>query len=98
MPKPRTLRRQLLVWLAGPLLVLWSVSTIVDYDIAKRFVNLAYDRTLLETALDIGRQVRVVNNQIYVDLPEVAVQMLQSQETDRLYYLVTGPDNEFITG
>ena len=98
MLKLRTLRRQLLVWLAGPLIVLWSISTMIDYDIAKRFVNLAYDRTLLETALDIGRQVKVVNNQIYVDLPEVAVQMLQSQESDRLYYLVTGPDNEFITG
>lgn len=98
MPKSRTLRRQLLFWLAGPLFVLWSVSTLVDYDIAKRFVNLAYDRTLLETALDIGRQVKVVNNQIYVDLPEVAVQMLKTQETDRIYYLVTGPDNEFITG
>ena len=98
MPKSRTLRRQLLVWLAGPLLILWSISTLVDYDIAKRFVNLAYDRTLLETALDIGRQVKVVNNQIYVDLPEVAVQMLKTQETDRIYYLVTGPKGEFITG
>jgi two-component system sensor histidine kinase TctE len=98
MPKSRTLRRQLLVWLAGPLLVLWSVSTIVDYDIAKRFVNLAYDRALLETALDIGRQVKIINKQIYVDLPDVAVKMLQSQESDRLYYLVTGPNNEFITG
>jgi len=98
MPKSRTLRRQLLVWLAGPLFILWSISTLVDYDIAKRFVNLAYDRTLLETALDIGRQVKVVNNQIYVDLPEVAVQMLKTQETDRIYYLVTGPKGEFITG
>jgi two-component system sensor histidine kinase TctE len=98
MSKSRTLRRQLLVGLAGPLFALWLVSTLVDYDIAKRFVNLAYDRTLLETALDIGRQIKVINNQIYVDLPEVAVQMLKTQETDRIYYLVTGPDNEYITG
>ncbi len=98
MPKLRTLRRQLLVWLAAPLIVLWSISTMVDYDIANRFVNLAYDRALLETALDIGRQVRVLNNRIYVDLPEVAIKMLQSRESGRAYYLVTGPGNEFITG
>lgn len=98
MSKTRTLRRQLVAWLAGPLLVLWLVSAIIDYDIAKRFVNLAYDRELLEAALDIGRQVKVINNQIYVDLPDIALQMLQSRESDRLYYLVTGPDNEFITG
>ncbi len=98
MPKPRTLRRQLIAWLAGPLLVLWSISTVVDYDIAKRFVNLAYDRTLLDAALDIGRQVKVVNNRVTVDLPDVALQILQTRESGRLYYLVTGPDDEFVTG
>lgn len=98
MLKLGTLRSQLLAWLAAPLLVLWLISTIVDFDIAKRFVNVAYDRALLEVALDIGRQVKLVEDRIYVDLPEVAVQMLQSRETDRIYYLVTGPDNEYITG
>jgi two-component system sensor histidine kinase TctE len=98
MRKTRTLRRQLVAWLAGPLLVLWSVSAVVDYDIAKRFVNFAYDRALLEAALDIGRQVKVIDDRIYVDLPDIALQMLQTRESDRLYYLVTGPNNEFITG
>ena len=45
MARTRTLRQQLVAWLAGPLLVLWFVSTYIDFDIAKRFVNLAYDRT-----------------------------------------------------
>jgi two-component system sensor histidine kinase TctE len=94
----RTLRRQLIAWLAGPLLILWSVSTVIDFDIAKRFVNLAYDRALLEAALDIGRQVRVINERVYIDLPEVALQMLQTRESGRLFYLVTGPGDEFISG
>ena len=93
-----TLRRQLIAWLAVPLVVLWSVSTVVDYDIAKRFVNLAYDRALLEAAQDIGRQVRQVDGRIYVDLPEVAQQILLTRESGRIYYLVTGPEQEFITG
>jgi two-component system sensor histidine kinase TctE len=96
--RPKTLRRQVLGWLFWPLVALWSVSSVIDYDIANRFVNLAYDRVLLESALDIGRQVKVLQDRIYVDLPEVAVQMLQSRESGRLYYLVTGPKNEYITG
>jgi two-component system, OmpR family, sensor histidine kinase TctE len=96
--KQTTLRRQVLFWLGWPLLLLWSVSSVVDYDIANRFVNLAYDRALLESALDIGRQVKVLNDRIYVDLPEIALQMLQSRESGRLYYRVTGPRNEYITG
>lgn len=98
MPRHSTLRRQLIVWLAAPLLTLWMISTWIDYDISKRFINLAYDRALLEVALDIGRNVKVVENQIYIDLPEVALQMLQTRESGRLYYLVTGPQREYITG
>jgi len=98
MRRVRTLRRQLIAWLAAPLFVLWAVSSAVDYDIAKRFVNLAYDRALLEAAQDIGRQIRVINDQIYVDLPEVALQILQTSESGRLYYLVTGPDRKYVTG
>ena len=78
--------------------MLWLVSSVIDYDIANRFVNLAYDRALLEDAIDLGKQVKVANNRIYVDLPEVVVQMLQTRESGRLYYLVTGPNNEYITG
>ncbi len=98
MRKSGTLRRQLILWLVTPLLLLWLISTVVDYDIAKRFVNLAYDRALLEVALDIGRNIKNVNQQTYVDLPDVALQMLQSRESGRLYYLVTGPDGEYISG
>lgn len=93
-----TLRRKLLWWLSAPLLSLWLISSVIDYDIANRFVNLAYDRALLESALDIGRQVKVLNDKVYVDLPEIAVQMLQTRESGRVYYLVTGPENEFVTG
>lgn len=96
--RQKTLRRQVLGWLFWPLLALWSVSSVIDYDIANRFVNLAYDRLLLESALDIGRQVKVLQDRIYVDLPEIAVQMLQSRESGRIYYLVTGPNREYITG
>ncbi len=94
----KTLRRQVLAWVSVPLAVLWLISTYTDYDIAKRYVNVAYDRALLESALDIGRQVRVLRGRIYVDLPEVAIQMLRTRETGQLYYLVTGPDGEYITG
>lgn len=94
----RTLRRQLIAWLSAPLVVLWSISITVDYDIAKQFVNLTYDRALLEVALDLGRNIKRVNNRSYVDLPDVALQLLQSQPSGRLHYLVTGPRREFISG
>ena len=93
-----TLRRQVLAWVSIPLGILWLISAYIDYDIAKRYVNVVYDRALLESALDIGRQVRVLRGRIYVDLPEAAIQMLRTRGTGQLYYMVTGPDREYITG
>lgn len=78
--------------------VLWTISAYHDYDIAKRYVTVAYDRALLESALDIGRQVRVLRGRIYVDLPEIAIQMLRTGHTGQIFYLVTGPDGEYVTG
>lgn len=98
MTRAATLRRQLLTWVSIPILSLWFVSAYTDYGIATRFVNTAYDRTLLEDALDIGRQIKVLRGRIYVDLPEVALQMLRSRETGQLYYLVTGPEHEYVSG
>ena len=98
MSRRTTLRRQVLAWMSIPLGILWVISAYIDYDIAKRYVTVAYDRALLESALDIGRQVRVLRGRIYVDLPEVAIQMLRTRETGQLYYMVTGPDREYITG
>lgn len=98
MAKVRTLRRQLITWLAAPLVILWGISGMVDYDIAKRFVNLAYDRALLEAAIDIGRNIKQVDNRIYVDLPEAALQMLETRASGRLHFLVTKTDGEYISG
>ncbi len=93
-----TLRRQVLAWVSIPLSILWLVSAYSSYDIAQRFVNGVYDRALLESALDIGRQVRVLRGRVYVDLPEIVVQILRSRESGQFFYLVTGPDKEYITG
>lgn len=98
MSRTRTLRRQLIAWLSVPLVVLWSVNVYVEYDIARQFVNLAYDRALLEVALDIGRSIKRVNNQTFLDLPDVALQMLKSRQSGPLQYLVTDPSGGYISG
>jgi two-component system sensor histidine kinase TctE len=98
MSKARTLRTRLLLWVSGPLLALWVISTLVDHDVARGFVNLNYDRALLDTALDLGRNVRESGNQLYLDLPQPVIEMLISGEQGRFYYRANGPGGEYITG
>jgi two-component system sensor histidine kinase TctE len=94
----RTLRSRLLLWISGPLIALWVISSLVDHDIAKGFVNLNYDRALLDTALDLGRNVRESGNQLYLDLPQPVIEMLISGEQGRFYYRANGPSGEYVTG
>jgi len=98
MTKLRTLRSRLLLWVSAPLLALWVISTVIDHDVASGFVNLNYDRALLDTALDLGRNVRESNNQLYLDLPQPVIEMLISGEQGRFYYRANGPSGEYITG
>lgn len=98
MTKLRTLRSRLLLWVSAPLLALWVMSTVIDHDVASGFVNLNYDRALLDTALDLGRNVRESNNQLYLDLPQPVIEMLISGEQGRFYYRANGPSGEYITG
>jgi len=98
MTKLRTLRSRLLLWVSAPLLALWVMSTVIDHDVASGFVNLTYDRALLDTALDLGRNVREASNQLYLDLPQPVIEMLISGEQGRFYYRANGPSGEYITG
>ncbi len=98
MNETRTLRTRLLLWVSGPLLALWVISTLIDHEVAKGFVNLNYDRALLDTALDLGRNVRESGNQLYLDLPQPVIEMLISGEQGRFYYRANGPGGEYITG
>ncbi len=98
MTKLRTLRSRLLLWVSGPLLALWVISTLVDHEVAKGFVNLNYDRALLDTALDLGRNVREAGDRTYIDLPPTVIDMLISGQQGRLYYRVNSSNGEYITG
>ena len=98
MTKTRTLRSRLLLWVSAPLVALWIISTLIDHEVAKGFVNLNYDRALLDTALDLGRSVRESGDQLYIDLPQPVIDMLISDQQGQFYYRVNGPRGEFITG
>jgi len=100
-PSPRapgTLRRQLLLLLLLPLAMVWLFSAIAVYWFADSFAQLAYDRALFDTTLDISGQVRVNEGAVQVDLPRAALNMIENDEFDRVFYAVSGPRGEFVAG
>ena len=93
-----SLRQLLLGWLLPPLVTLLVVGAIAAYLITLSAATQAYDRALLDEALAIAKQVKIENGQTVLDLPPIAQQVLLTDKFDRIYYLVQGPNGEFVAG
>src|SRR5258706_4854258 len=94
----RSLKRQLLAWLLGPVLLMLAVNTLLSYYTALTTANEAYDRLLLASVKAIADQVTVSRGEIVVDIPYVALDLFESKVKERIFYKVTAPDGTSLTG
>lgn len=93
-----TLRRKLLTWLLIPTAFIWLIGSIGTYRIALRFASDTYDRWLFDSTQSLAAQLRRVDGQITVDLPQAATKMLEFDAYDKIYYKVSGPHMHVIVG
>ncbi|WP_349358900.1 sensor histidine kinase [Stappia sp.] len=98
-PVLRSLTGRLLLWLLVPFSVLAALGLVDTYRDARETANAVLDRVLAGSALAIAERV-VVNgdDEIEVDVPFVALEMLTSAAEDRVFYRVDGPPGTFVTG
>ena len=94
-----SLRRRLLIRLLGPLSLIGALALADAYYSARQTANEVFDRVLVGSALAISERVFVnEHNNLDVDIPYVALEMLTSAANDRIFYRIEGPDRAFITG
>jgi two-component system, OmpR family, sensor histidine kinase TctE len=84
-----SLRRTLLTNLVAPAIVLAMVLGIGGMLLIQRVVQTVHDRLLDGSVLAIAERVGVEDGELTVDLPQVALGMLESQSHDSIYYSVT---------
>ncbi|SCK35522.1 two-component system, OmpR family, sensor histidine kinase TctE [Variovorax sp. HW608] len=93
-----SLQFQLLRWLLIPLLLLLLVNAWFSNRTAVATANLAFDRLLMASADAIAEGIEVRNGGIAVDLPYAALQLLESNMQERVFYRVVAPDGKTLTG
>ncbi len=96
--KPSSLRLQLLGWLLLPLGLLLLVNSFFSHKTADLTANRAFDSLLVASADTIADQVMVKNGVLTVDLPYVALQLLETDLQERVFYRVVAPDASTLTG
>ena len=93
-----SLRRQLLIWLLLPQLVLWAVGGLLAYRIALTYAEKAIDQSLTQSVRALARQVKPVGSGLLVDFPRAAQDVLEADPDDRVSYMVSSPPGQFLLG
>ncbi len=87
--KGYSLRRILLRWLLLPLLTLFTIGTVVVYQIALSYSEDAYDRALYDSADDIVKLCQAsLRSSGEITLPAAAKDVLLADQYDKVYYSV----------
>ena len=82
----RLLFGEILDWMFTPLLLLLPVSIGVTWLVAQSIANRPFDRALEYNVHTLAQLVRVEAGRVQFYLPQPAREMLQSNDTDRVYY------------
>lgn len=93
-----SLRLQLLRWLLLPLLLLLSVNAWFSNRAAVANAAGAFDRLLTASAQAIAEDIDVKEGEISVDLPYAALELLETNLQERIFYRVLAPDGKTLTG
>ena len=93
-----SLRRQLLLWLLLPQLVLWAGGGLLAYRFALSYAEKAIDQSLTQSVRALARQVKPIGSGLLVDFPRAAQDVLEADPDDRVSYMVSSPPGEFLLG
>jgi len=93
-----SLKRQLLLWLLLPQLVLWLVGGLLTYRIALNYAEKGIDQSLTQSVRSLARQVKPMGSGLLVDFPRAARDIIEQDPNDRVSYMVSSPPGQFVLG
>ncbi|GAB4401885.1 MAG: sensor histidine kinase [Rhodoferax sp.] len=93
-----SLKRQLLIWLLLPQLVLFLVGGALAYRIALSYAEKAIDQSLTQTVRALARQIKPIGSGLLIDFPRAAQDIIEQDPRDRVSYMVSSPPGRFLLG
>ncbi len=94
----RSLFGEILDWMLTPLLLLWPISLALTWLVAQNIAGKPFDRALEYNVQALAKLVAVKNNQVQFNLTGPAREILRADDTDLVYYKVTGTQGEHLSG
>jgi two-component system sensor histidine kinase TctE len=93
-----SLGRRLNTALLVPLVLILCVSSVLDYRLAQRTSDSAYDEALAETVFDLESNIRSYRRIDQVDSTDESESMLRSKFPDQIFFSVRNSAGEVLDG
>ena len=97
-PARFSLKRQLLIWLLLPQLVLWLMGGALAFRVALAYAEKTIDQSLTQSVRSLARQVKPMGSGLLVDFPRAARDIIEQDPDDRVAYMVSSPPGSFLLG
>ncbi|MFA5016548.1 MAG: sensor histidine kinase N-terminal domain-containing protein [Methylobacter sp.] len=98
MNKQRSLKTEILLRLAVPLIFFISVESVLSYFVTLYHVDVAYDRWLLDSARSLTQEIKVRDGKVIVELPPAALEIFKWDESDKTYFKIISEEQGMLTG
>ena len=93
-----SLRRQLLAWVLFPLMGAVGVDAWLSFKSAVDTASEVQDRLLVGSARMIAEQISFEDGSFQHQIPPAALELFQSEESDRIFYRVTTGTGQLLSG
>ena len=93
-----SLRLRIAGWLVPSLLAILLLSAVWSYNRAISAANHAYDRSLMTAIKGIAENIHATDGRISVDIPYSALDLVDEDVQERIFYAVLAADGATLTG
>lgn len=98
MIKKRSLKTEILLRLAVPLIFFISIESVLSYFVTLHHVDVAYDRWLLDSARSLAQEIKVNKGKVFVELPPAALEIFKWDESDKTYFKIISEEQGMLAG
>ena len=93
-----SLKRQLLLWLLLPMLIITPVAASLQYWLVLSPAKLEFDHQLGDFAIAIASFLKAKDNKLRFEMTAETEHLLRTDQLDKEFFLVVGPSGEIIAG
>lgn len=98
MNKQRSLKAEILLRLAVPLIFFITVESVLSYFVTLHHADVAYDRWLLDSARSLTQEIKVRKGKVFVELPPAALEIFKWDESDQTYFKIISEEQGMLAG